>query len=190
MQVMIHVLVMIHVFCLTLDAGLQTTSGCFVGGLIIGGYANPSFPHTYMHLHTGARVMWGGNLLKDHSIPACYGAWEPTAVYVPLEVRAFHTDREKSQRAWIMCAQVGQVNPLGPSHSFDRHTSTAGRWQEMLKPEHFDLVTTEIFGPFYVYTTYRDQDLPMGALFPAGDCVCVLSYNSVMGGCCVCVCVN
>lgn len=32
----------------------------------------------------------------------------------------------------------------------------------MLKPEHFGLVTTEIFGPFYVYTTYRDQDLPMG----------------------------
>ena len=33
----------------------------------------------------------------------------------------------------------------------------------MLKPEHFGLVTTEIFGPFYIYTTYRDQDLPMGA---------------------------
>lgn len=32
----------------------------------------------------------------------------------------------------------------------------------MLKPEHFGLVTTEIFGPFYIYTTYRDQDLPMG----------------------------
>lgn len=35
---------------------------------------------------TGARVMWGGQLLKGHRIPDCYGAWEPTAVYVPLEV--------------------------------------------------------------------------------------------------------
>lgn len=34
----------------------------------------------------------------------------------------------------------------------------------MLKPEHFGLVTTEIFGPFYVYTTYRDQDLPLGTV--------------------------
>ncbi len=30
--------------------------------------------------------MWGGELLKDHRIPECYGAWEPTAIYVPLEV--------------------------------------------------------------------------------------------------------
>lgn len=42
---------------------------------------------TTTHTHTGARVMWGGRLLKDHRIPACYGAWEPTAVYVPLEVK-------------------------------------------------------------------------------------------------------
>lgn len=33
----------------------------------------------------GSRVVFGGNLLKDHSIPECYGAWEPTAIYVPLE---------------------------------------------------------------------------------------------------------
>jgi hypothetical protein len=33
----------------------------------------------------------------------------------------------------------------------------------MLKPEHFGLVTTEIFGPFYIYSTYKGQDLPLGA---------------------------
>lgn len=33
----------------------------------------------------GAKVMWGGKLLKDHSIPSCYGSFEPTAIYVPLE---------------------------------------------------------------------------------------------------------
>lgn len=33
----------------------------------------------------GTKVLFGGNPLKDHKIPACYGAWEPTAVFVPLE---------------------------------------------------------------------------------------------------------
>eukprot|EP00771_Trimastix_marina_P003995 gnl/Trimastix_PCT/72.p2 GENE.gnl/Trimastix_PCT/72~~gnl/Trimastix_PCT/72.p2 ORF type:complete len:527 (+),score=163.84 gnl/Trimastix_PCT/72:2419-3999(+) len=32
---------------------------------------------------------------------------------------------------------------------------------EILKPEHFGLVTTEIFGPFQVVTEYRDEDLPL-----------------------------
>ena len=29
--------------------------------------------------------MYGGNPLKNHTIPAIYGSWEPTAVYVPLK---------------------------------------------------------------------------------------------------------
>lgn len=33
----------------------------------------------------GASVLWGGKELANHSIPDCYGAVEPTAVYVPLE---------------------------------------------------------------------------------------------------------
>ena len=32
----------------------------------------------------GARVAFGGERLSGHAIPACYGAWQPTAVYVPL----------------------------------------------------------------------------------------------------------
>lgn len=36
----------------------------------------------------GAYVAWGGKLLEGHSIPPCYGSWHPTAVYVPIEVRA------------------------------------------------------------------------------------------------------
>jgi 1-pyrroline-5-carboxylate dehydrogenase len=32
----------------------------------------------------GAKVLFGGKLLKGHSIPEVYGAWEPTAVEVPL----------------------------------------------------------------------------------------------------------
>ena len=32
----------------------------------------------------GAKVLFGGNELKNHSIPKVYGAIEPTAVYVPL----------------------------------------------------------------------------------------------------------
>ena len=33
----------------------------------------------------GSEIMWGGKALEGHSIPAVYGAIEPTAVYVPLE---------------------------------------------------------------------------------------------------------
>jgi len=65
----------------------------------------------------GARVQFGGELLQGHSVPECYGCWQPTAVFVPLE--------------------------------------------EMVKPEHFEACTTEIFGPFQVVTEYTDESLPL-----------------------------
>ena len=34
---------------------------------------------------TGAKVLFGGSPLEGHSIPDCYGAIKPTAVFVPLE---------------------------------------------------------------------------------------------------------
>lgn len=33
----------------------------------------------------GSRLLFGGNALQGHSIPECYGAYEPTAVQVPLD---------------------------------------------------------------------------------------------------------
>ena len=33
----------------------------------------------------GTKILFGGVPLKDHSIPAIYGSWTPTAVYVPLK---------------------------------------------------------------------------------------------------------
>jgi len=42
----------------------------------------------------GAKIAFGGNLLKGHSIPACYGSWEPTAIEVPLS--AFMDPKYKS----------------------------------------------------------------------------------------------
>lgn len=33
----------------------------------------------------GARVLFGGNLLTGHKIPPRYGAWQPTAIFVPLK---------------------------------------------------------------------------------------------------------
>jgi len=33
----------------------------------------------------GAELLFGGKPLSDHQIPSCYGAWEPTAVRVPLD---------------------------------------------------------------------------------------------------------
>jgi 1-pyrroline-5-carboxylate dehydrogenase len=61
----------------------------------------------------GARVACGGTELESHSIPKCYGAIRPTAVYVPIE----------------------QIQP------------------------NLALVTTEVFGPVQVLTTYRDSEL-------------------------------
>ena len=63
----------------------------------------------------GTRLLFGGRPLKDHHIPDCYGAYEASAVQVPLDV---------------------------------------------LAGDDFDLVTTELFGPFQVIVTYADQDLP------------------------------
>ncbi len=63
----------------------------------------------------GAELLFGGAPLEGHEIPDCYGAYEATAVRVPLE---------------------------------------------SLTGEHFDLLATELFGPFQVVTTYGDGDLP------------------------------
>ena len=54
---------------------------------------SPTLSHTTEQIlqHTdrllgipGARLAFGGKELKDHTVPACYGAVEPTAVFVPL----------------------------------------------------------------------------------------------------------
>ena len=65
----------------------------------------------------GARVLFGGELLDPatHKIPAVYGSFQPTAVFVPLE--------------------------------------------QMMKPQHFNVCTTETFGPFQVVTSYNDSQL-------------------------------
>ena len=63
----------------------------------------------------GAELMFGGRPLEGHSIPECYGAYQPTAIKVPLDA---------------------------------------------LRGEHFDLLTAELFGPFQIVTTWRDDDLP------------------------------
>ena len=62
----------------------------------------------------GAELLFGGKALTGHEIPAIYGAWEPTAVRVPLDA---------------ICG------------------------------EHFELLTTELFGPFQVVVTWGDGDL-------------------------------
>jgi 1-pyrroline-5-carboxylate dehydrogenase len=60
----------------------------------------------------GAKIQFGGKRLKSHSIPPCYGSFEPTAVFIPL--RSI--------------------------------------------PPHVDLVTTELFGPVQVITTWESKD--------------------------------
>lgn len=62
----------------------------------------------------GAKVVFGGKELDGHTIPKIYGAFQPTAVYVPLK--------------------------------------------ELASDKHFDLCTTEIFGPMQVVTTWESDD--------------------------------
>mgnify|MGYP001822516930 FL=1 len=62
----------------------------------------------------GAKLLFGGAPLTGHSIPECYGAYEPTAISAPLSE---------------MCG------------------------------DHFDLLATELFGPFQVIVRYGDDDL-------------------------------
>ena len=62
----------------------------------------------------GAEILFGGKPLAGHSIPDCYGAYQPTAIGVPL------------------AAMAG---------------------------EHFDLLTTELFGPFQVVVRYGSDDV-------------------------------
>jgi 1-pyrroline-5-carboxylate dehydrogenase len=71
------------------------------------------------HIHKltsidGAKLLFGGNHLTGHSIPACYGTLDATAVQVPLDA---------------------------------------------LANEHFELITTELFGPLQVIVEYSDGDL-------------------------------
>ena len=91
-------------------------------------------------------MAWGGSLLKDHSIPSVYGSWQPTAVFVPLEVLA------------VEYAPHADVLPEAKRLS----CCWAWPWQEIVKPENFPLVTTEIFGPFQIVTSYNDKDLCLG----------------------------
>jgi len=62
----------------------------------------------------GASLLFGGQALEGHTIPDCYGAWQATAVQVPLN-------------------------------------AVAG--------DHFEIVTTEVFGPFQVVVVYGDDDV-------------------------------
>ncbi len=63
----------------------------------------------------GAELLFGGAPLSEHRIPECYGAFEATAVQVPLAA---------------------------------------------LRNDDFDLVTTELFGPFQIVVCYDDSDIP------------------------------
>ncbi len=63
----------------------------------------------------GAKLLFGGKPLDNHTIPDCYGTLAPTAIEVPLDA---------------------------------------------LAGEHFELATTELFGPFQVVVSYGDDDLP------------------------------
>ena len=62
----------------------------------------------------GSQLLFGGKPLTNHNIPSCYGAYEPTAIYVPLE-------------------------------------QLEANWKTL---------STELFGPFQIVTSYNDKDLP------------------------------
>lgn len=37
-----------------------------------------------MFVPPGSKLLWGGQPLQGHTIPKCYGAIQPTAVFVPM----------------------------------------------------------------------------------------------------------
>ena len=63
---------------------------------------------------SGSELLFGGAELSGHDIPPCFGAYEPTAIRVPL--KQFYGDQ-------------------------------------------FDLLTTELFGPFQVVVSYNDAEV-------------------------------
>ena len=62
----------------------------------------------------GAELLFGGSELTEHDIPDSFGAYEATAIRVPLQ-------------------QFSNI--------------------------HFDLLTTELFGPFQIVVSYRDDEI-------------------------------
>jgi len=63
----------------------------------------------------GAKIAFGGKELTNHKIPSIYGAFEPTAVFVPLK--------------------------------------------EIMNEKNYELVTSELFGPFQIITSYAENEL-------------------------------
>jgi 1-pyrroline-5-carboxylate dehydrogenase len=48
----------------------------------------------------GSKILWGGVPLQNHTIPPIYGAYAPTAVYVPLK----HFRGKKSRE--LLCTEL------------------------------------------------------------------------------------
>jgi 1-pyrroline-5-carboxylate dehydrogenase len=98
-------------------AGLAARRG--LDDLTVGPVLSWSNPRIRAHIDAmlsipGSELLFGGGPLHGHSIPDRYGAWQPTAVQVPLPA---------------------------------------------LDSEHFERITSELFGPFQVVVRYGDDGL-------------------------------
>ena len=60
----------------------------------------------------GAEVLFGGAPLKNHTIPECYGAWTPTAVFVPI--KHFKTAKKRN---------LLTTEPFGPFQIVTEYTN-------------------------------------------------------------------
>ena len=63
----------------------------------------------------GGKILFGGDQLTNHKIPAKYGSFKPTAMYAPIS--------------------------------------------NFANPEYFKILTTEMFGPFFVITDFGDDEV-------------------------------
>ena len=63
----------------------------------------------------GSKLLFGGEALKNHSIPSIYGAFKPTAVYVPIEEILKDKSFELVTREIFGPFQVRLVSPT-PAH--------------------------------------------------------------------------
>jgi 1-pyrroline-5-carboxylate dehydrogenase len=126
----------------------------------------------------GSRLLWGGNDIEggNHSIPECYGAMEPTAVFVPLDtiMESEEAYRKVSTECFAPIYVVTQFGDrdvptlLDALELMDEHL-TAGVVSNDAQFQH-KILANSLNGTTYVGMRARTTGAPQNHWFgPAGD---------------------
>lgn len=112
----------------------------------------------------GARVLFGGKPLSiqvKHSIPEVYGEGGGG---MPVRTRALQASKGEG-RSRVMQECGPRTNQQAPSSCLAAGailpTAVFVPLEQILRPENFGLVTTEVFGPVQVVTEWKEGQLPL-----------------------------